>query len=143
MIEAASRLFGSVSVKCDAVFEYDRSYGFNSKVIYPMPLIVQENKDGITHIENGNRKQQGIDSHSTAGLSTKPTLHRRHFLRVGRDSDDVQYRILVVNSEDSDSFVHSVYGFEATTDVGRVGIRKLLDRARSISSQLLIRTGGV
>lgn len=114
VIEVAAHLFGLVDVQCDAVFEYEQSLGFRSKVIYPIPLILHENGDGVTHIENAQ------------------------FSR--RESDDIQYRILVINSEDSESFVHSVR-FESTTDLGRVGIRKLFDKARLISSQLLTRAG--
>ena len=114
LLEAAPDLFGTVDVRCNAVFEYSESNGFRSKIIYPLPLIVQDDGDGITHIESAE------------------------FSR--RDAEGIQHRILVVNSEDSDSFIHSV-NFETATDLGRIGIRNLFDRARSISSQSLARTG--
>ena len=113
VIESASWLFGSVDVNCDAVFEYDQSHGFRSRINYPIPMIVQENEGGITHVEHAQ-------------------FSRRY-------NDEIEYRILVVNSEDSDSFVHSVR-FQTTTDLDRTGVRRLFDRARSISSQLSIRT---
>ena len=114
LVEAAPELFGIVDVRCIAAFEYSESDGFRSKISYPLPLIVQDDGDGITHIESAE------------------------FSR--RDAEGIQYRILTVNSEDPVSCVHSV-NFETATDLGRVGIRKLLDRARSISSQLVVKTG--
>ncbi len=114
LVNAAPDLFGPVDVRCNAVFEYSESDDLRSKVTYPIPLIVHDEGNGITHIENAE------------------------FSR--RDTEDIQYRILIANSEESDSFVHSV-SFDTATDLSPTGIRNLFDRARSISSQMLIRTG--
>lgn len=115
LVEAASRLFGPVSVTCSTVFEYDQRKGFKSKISFPMPLIVQEETDGITHLESAR------------------------FSR--RVNDDIRYRISVSNPKDTDSFSHSI-DFESTLELNRKSVRELLDRARLISTRLLVREGG-
>ena len=114
LVGAASELFGSISVSCHAVFEYDHRQGFRSKVSLPFPLMVLEDIDGITHIESAQ------------------------FSR--RDNDDIEYRILILNREDSDIFVHSV-SFDSTLELNINSIRGVIDKARSISTRL-IRTEG-
>ena len=113
LIEASSRLFGPITVACDAVFEYVESQGYRSRVRFPIPLIIQDDAAGITHIE------------------------RAQFSR--RVDDDVEYRISV--SESSSSITHSV-AFETTVPLDRKSIIQLLNNARSISSRLIIRIGG-
>ena len=113
LIEASSRLFGPIRVACNAIFEYVESQGYRSRVRFPIPLIIQNDAAGITHIEQAQ------------------------FSR--RVDDDVEYRISV--SEDSSSITHSL-AFEITVPLDRKSIIQLLNNARSISSALIIRTGG-
>ena len=115
LVDAASRLFGPVSVTCSTVFRYDQTEGFKSKISFPMPLIVQDETDGITHLESAR------------------------FSR--RDSGDIRYWISVSNSEDTESFSHSI-DFESTLVLNPKSVRELLDRARSISTHLIILEGG-
>lgn len=109
LIEAGARLFGSIQVKCDIVFVYDRTSGFRSSITFPIPLLLQGEPDGITHIE-------------TAQFSL-------------RNKDEVGYRILVVDSEDSQSFSHLV-SLESSLELSNKAIRELLDRASAISTKL-------
>ena len=115
LVRVASELFGSISVDCHAVFEYDQRLGYKSKIPFPFPLMVQGEADGITHIESAQ------------------------FSR--RDADDIEYQVMVVNREDSDLFVHSV-NFDSTLELSLNSIRGLIDKAQSISNRLLIRAGG-
>ena len=111
LIDSVSELFGNINVRCQAVFEYARSDGYESKVPWPIPLIFPDG-EGVTHIEGAE------------------------FSR--RDGDDVQYRILVTNSEERDSLIHLI-NFERTLGLNRDSIRDLRDRSRSISTRLLTR----
>ena len=111
LIGEAARLFGPISVNCEAVFSYDKAHGFMSKISFPIPLIVQEEKVGLTHIESAQ------------------------FSR--RDNDTVQYNVRVVNSGLDNSFSHSV-DFSSTVELNPETVRKLLGKARSISNQLLV-----
>ena len=115
LTDSASQLFGTISVNCYTTFEYDKTKGFRSKVSFPVPLVVQEEREGITHIESAQ------------------------FSR--RDNDEIDYRILVLDPEDSASFLHSI-DFETTLAIDHNSIRGLLSRARAISTRLVVREGG-
>ena len=114
LVENASNLFGSISVGCRAVFIYDHRHGYESKITLPIPLRIQDDSDGITHIESAQ------------------------FSR--RNNDELEYRVLVVNLDDSDSLVHTI-DFESTVELSLNSVRGLVDRARSISTRLLIQAG--
>ena len=111
LIDSASELLGNINVRCHAIFEYARSDGYKSKVQWPIPLILPDG-EGVTHIEGAE------------------------FSR--RDGDDVEYRILVTNSEERDSLIHAIH-FERTLELNRDSIRDLRNRSRSISTRLLTR----
>ena len=112
LVDAACGLFGTIKLNCDARFEYDRLQRYASKARFPAPLIVQEGSAGITHIDGAQ------------------------FSR--RVSGETEYRISVTVSDDGASFVHSV-DFETEVLLDRRAIHRLFERARSISSELLIR----
>ena len=114
LVGATTKLFGPIEVKCHAIFEYDQKEGYRSKISFPMPLMVQEEASGITHIDGAQ------------------------FSR--RDKDNTDYQIVVASREDSDLFIHSVI-FDSTIELNRTSIRNLMSRARLISNQLLIRPG--
>ena len=82
LVDSASRLFGQIPVSCHAIFQYDQKQGYSSRVSLPMPLMILEKPDGITHIEG-------------AAFSR-------------RDSDSIRYQITVDTLEDSGLFVHTV-----------------------------------
>ena len=113
LVDSATDLFGSVEVSCTCSFKFDEQQEYRSKVNFPMPLIVQDSSIGITHIEQAE------------------------FSR--RINDDVEYRVTV--SQDATSFGHLVE-FDRAMQLNRGSIKRLFDDARSISSLLLIRTGG-
>ena len=110
LIEAAPDLFGPVEVNCGALFEYERARGFTSKINFPIPLILQDAPDGITHIESAQ------------------------FSR--RDAGGVQYLIAVGESDDGAGIAHSV-DFETTAILGQSEIRNLFDRAANVSMRLV------
>ena len=112
LVDDGSKLFGPITVYLSAVFGYEQTQGFQSKVYFPMPLMIQEESDKITHIENAQ------------------------FSRRNKEGD-IEYRISVTDSGDSDVLMHWV-NFEATLELDHDSIRNLLDRARSISGNLLI-----
>lgn len=108
---AAASTFDPASVACSATFEYDTAEGHRSSIALPIPLIVSGEHEGITHIES-------------AEFSS-------------RDENSIRYRISVRQSANFDTIVHTV-DFESTIDWSRSSIRGLLDRARTISTRLLI-----
>lgn len=114
LLADAGHLFGELEVNCAARFEYDQTQGFRSKITFPVPLVLPEPSAGVTHIEGAE------------------------FSR--RDDDGVQYRIQVGDLEDVDLVVHSVV-FESTLELNPSSVRGLLEKARSISSRLLVREG--
>ena len=116
LVEASSQLFGSLDVRCHSVFEYEHRLGYGSKILLPAPLVLQGEIGGITHIESAQ------------------------FSR--RENNEIEYQVVVVNSKDSESFVHSI-DFETSTELNLNSIRDLVTRARTISSGLLDRPGGV
>ena len=113
LIEASSRLFGSIGITCNSIFEYDESTHYRSSVRFPMPLMIRDHPAGITHIEQAQ------------------------FSR--RVNNTCEYRISV--SENASSFTHSI-DFEPTVLLNRKSIVQLFEKARAISSQLLIHTEG-
>ena len=114
LIEAASRLFGSVNVNCNAILNTTKQVVSKSKIPFPMPL----------NCPRGSRRDY---SYRNAQFSR-------------RDNDDIQYRISVSYSEDATSLVHSI-SFESTLELGLNSVRGLLHMARSISTRL-VREGG-
>ena len=114
LIQSASRLLGTINVSFDTTFEYDHAKGFRSKISFPIPLMVQEEAAGITHIESAE------------------------FSR--RDNDDIEYKVLVSTPEGSDSFLHFV-DFRSAIELNPNSIRGLLDRARAVSTRLVVQEG--
>ena len=111
-LQAAGKLFGHVEVNCVANFEYDLTQGFRSKISFPIPLILPGGTEEITHIEGAEF------SH--------------------RANDNVQYRIRVAIHEDANLLDHWIT-FESNLELSQNSIRGLLDKARAISSRLLVR----
>ena len=111
LLEASSTLFGPISLSCRTTFQYAQRLGYKSKISLPIPLMIQEDKYGITHIESAR------------------------FSR--RTNDNMEYQIVVQRREASDTFTHIV-NFDSTLELSLYSARTLLDKARSISTQLLI-----
>ena len=111
LVDASPRLFGPINISCRTTFQYDQRQGYKSKIALPIPLMIQEAKYGITHIESAR------------------------FSR--RTNDNIEYQIVVQHHEASDIFTHTV-NFESTLELSLNSARSLLDRARLISTQLLI-----
>ena len=114
LVEESSNLFGPIEVNCNAVFDYDQKHGYRSKISFPVPLMMPEDAEGITHIESAQ-------------------FSRRY-------NDELDYTIIVLNPEDSDSLMHSVT-FKSILVLSRDSIKDLVDRARSISTRLLVQEG--
>lgn len=110
LVGASSGLFGPIGVNFRAVFEYDQQQGYKSKITFPIPLVIQDSANGITHIESAE------------------------FSR--RANDDVEYEVMVTSPSDSSSFTHTV-SLDSTIELSLPSIRRLLDKTRSISTQLL------
>lgn len=110
LVEASGVLFGPIEVNCHAIFEYDQKQGYRSRISLPVPLINPEEADGITHIESAQ------------------------FSR--RDKDKIDYQIIVVKNDESETLTHSVI-FESTLELNLVSVKGLVRRARQISTQLL------
>ena len=115
LIEAAPDLFGHIEVSCRALFEYERERGFESKIHFPIPLIVQDGGDGITHIES-------------AQFSC-------------RNADGIVYAIAVEESDDGAGIAHTV-DFDSTVALGQNQIRNLFGDAASMSSKLISSSRG-
>ena len=115
LVDAAAKLFGPVAVGYTAAFNYKQSQGYQSKIHFPVPLISPQGPNNITHIENAL-----FSSRNSAG--------------------GVEYLILVESKDDTDSLAHSV-NFSTVIELSHNSIRELLDRARSISTRLLIQPG--
>ena len=114
LVETSGWLFGPIDVSCSAVFEYERKQGYQSKISFPIPLMFQGEENGLTHIESAQ------------------------FSR--RDNDEIDYQVVVMNREESDSLIHSV-SFKSNLELSLISVRGLVDKARSISTQLLLHTG--
>lgn len=112
LVDAGSDLFGSIAVHCETTFVYGKAQGYKSKIHFPMPLLVQEKADNITHIENAQFSHRNSEG-------------------------DIEYQISLTDIDDLDRITHRV-NFESTDELSCNSIRILLDRARSISTQLLI-----
>ena len=114
LVESAAELFGPVEISCRAVFNYDSESGYKSNVSLPMPLMLQGGQSGVTHLES------------------------IQFSR--REDDEVDYRVIVANSEGPNVIVHSV-DFDSTVEWSLKAVRDIFNKARSASQQLLIRKG--
>ena len=112
LVREASLLLGPINLSCEVVFEYDQDLGYRSKVTFPMPLIVQEDPDGVTHIESA--------------------------LFSRRDKDSIKYEILVVDRENTNTFTHMV-SFEENLELSRDSLKSMLSKAKLISTRLLTR----
>lgn len=110
LLEAASDLFGPIEVSCSALFEYERERGFSSKIPFPVPMIIQDDPDGITHIESA--------------------------LFSRRDADGIRYTIAAGETDDGAGIAHSV-DFETTVSLDQDQVRALFNNAASISSRLV------
>ncbi len=115
LVGSASRLFGPIPISCHSIFHYDQKQGFRSRTCFPTPLMILEQTEGITHIESAV------------------------FSR--RDSDEIKYQITIDSVGDSDLFIHTVE-FDETLELSIGSIRSLVEKAHSISTQLVTRTGG-
>ena len=113
LLDAATRWFGEIEVSSNGIFDYEGSQGFQSRVRFPIPLFIQGDSSGITHVEHAE------------------------FSR--RIDDDVKFRVSV--SEDDESITHSI-SFENSIQLNQKSITQLFNTARSISSQLIVRIGG-
>lgn len=114
LVEASGELFGPIDVNCTAVFEYEQSQGYKSRISFPIPLMFQEEGNGITHIESAQ------------------------FSR--RDDDEIDYQVVVMNRDESDSIVHSV-SFKSNCELSLASVKDLVTKARSISTQLVTQEG--
>ena len=112
LIDNAFKL-GVVSVNCEALFEYAHSDGYISSVQLPIPLMLQDEAKGITHIES-------------AQFSS-------------RSREDVLHTVLVMPNPEKGTFGH-VVEFSKDVQLNRATIRALFDEAVSISSRLVYRT---
>ena len=110
LIDSISTVMGPLHVDCHAVFEYTNTGDYVSKVPLPTPLIFPDGDGGATHTE-------GVE-----------------FSR--RTGDELEYRVFVSNSERRDLFSHVIH-FETTLELNRASVRRLRDRARSISTKFL------
>ena len=110
LIEASSRWFGPIEISCFATFEYDETV-YRSRVRFPLPMFVQSEGAGVTHVEQAQ------------------------FSR--RVNDEVEYSISVY--EDSGVITHLVE-FKDTIQLDSKATSQLLDRAHSISLQLVVRS---
>ena len=111
-VDGISRLAGTQKFNCRAEFEYNIETGFTSKVVLPLPLVLQGTPQGITHIER-------------AQFSC-------------RLADGVAYRVAVSTRESDASFRHIV-DFEEETELNRDSLSRMLRKAVQISSLLLVK----
>ena len=110
LIDTASKPLGPIDLSCHAIFEYERSEGYVSKVPLPIPLVFPDSDGGATHIE-------GIEFSL-------------------RDDKAIQFRNLVSLSEERDTIMHVIH-FETTLKLNRKSLRCMRDRSRSISTRFL------
>lgn len=115
LVQFATKHLGAIPVSCHAVFEYDQRKGYRPKAYFPVPLMLVEKPDGITHLESA-------------------TFSRRK-------SDGIDYQIAVDRHDDSELFTHIV-SFDSTLELSPRTIASLVERAHSISEQLVTRLGG-
>ncbi len=111
LIDGASERLGSFDLSCHAIFEYERSKGYQSKVPLPLPLVFPDPDGGATHIE-------GVE------FSV-------------RDDEGIQFRNLVTLAEDRNTITHIIH-FETSSELSRKSLRYLRDRSRSISTRFLV-----
>ena len=113
LMDAVPDLFGPIEVSCSALFEYEREKGYSSKIPFPIPLIMPDAPNGITHIESAQ------------------------FSR--RDANGLVYLIAVGESDDGDGIAHSL-DFETVASLDQNRIRELFSDAASISSRLVAKS---
>ena len=113
LIDNSSDVFGVISVTCHAFFEYNQSGGFLSSINFPLPLMLQDEARGITHIESA-----------------------QFSLRSG---DNVLHTVIVTTNSETGSVGHMVE-FEKEVQLNRAAIRALFNEAVAISTRLVRRT---
>ena len=114
LVDNVYQLLGSFSVNCVSVFEYRLSDGYNSKIQFPLPLLLQDTAGGITHIESAE-----FSSRSDEGI-----LHK----------------VSVVPHPEEDTVEH-VINLDTDIPLNRATIRTLFDETALISSRLVERLG--
>ena len=114
LMRAALESFAPTSAECSGVFEYHSLDGWKSKLVLPVPMIVQDSPHGITHIESAEFSN--------------------------RDDDGVNYRIEVQHNEERDAIVHTVR-YEYPLDWSRRSLRLSLQHGRAISGHMMAREG--
>lgn len=114
LLSAMAKTSKPMSARCSAIFEYDPSEGWTSKIAFPIPLILPGDLSGVTHIE-------------TAEFSR-------------RDNDGVRFRVAVSQDDQRNMLIHTVH-FDADVDWSIGSFRKSLNYARTISRQLIVQEG--
>ena len=114
LVDNVSQLLGLFTLNCEAVFEYRQPDGHLSKVRFPIPLVLQDAAEGITHIES-------------AEFSS-------------RSGNDVRYNVAVTPNPEGDAVEHLVE-LNREVPLNRTAIRALFDETVSISSRLVERMG--
>ena len=111
----AAEVLGVADINCLATFEYARK-DLNSRIAtLPVPLMVPDGVDGLTHVE-------------------EVTYSRR-------EGDNVEYSISVSDIEEEDSFRHEVLLTEKAKLSARM-TRTLFNKAGSISMRFVDQLGG-
>ena len=114
LMGAAPELFGAIDIECSFMFRYEEKQGYTSRVSLPNPLFLPEDTGGVTHIE------------------------RVEFSR--RDNDQIQYWITISKPNPQGTTSHFVR-FDTMATLSRQSIQEVLDRAKSISTRLLMLKG--
>ena len=114
LIDVSEDMFGELEIDCNATFVYDLQEGVHSRVSLPAPLLLteQDNPGGMTHMESVrlSRRVEGRITHS----------------------------VEIIPLEDSSSVTHIVnYGIRSELNAKMV--RRMLEMAESISSDLIIK----
>ena len=110
LVDTASKPLGSIDLSCHAIFRYESSEGYVSKVPLPIPLVFPDSDGGATHIE-------GVEFSL-------------------RNDEGVRFRNLVSLSDGQDVITHIIH-FETTLKLNRKSLRYIRDRSRSISTRFL------
>ena len=110
LVDNVSQLLGLFSVNCESVFEYRLSDGYNSKIQFPLPLLLPDATGGITHIES-------------AEFSS-------------RSDEGIRHKVSVVPHPEEDTVEH-VINLDRDTPLNRTAIRTLFDENVLVSSRLV------
>ena len=113
LISSSSKLFESIDFRCHAIFSYQEADGYESRVDLPIPLAIQDELSGITHIES-------------------PQFSRRV-------DDIIEYRIRI--TKETNSLVHFV-NFDYAAPLTQKSIARLFARAHRISSKFVTQNKG-